>query len=198
MRPWPAHRLLRPPVAGSDRPHGGANLAFATIVVKSSHRPRRFPSQIHFPTEYPDGFTTFTPSIATTRCPHLRNCPSATRVVRTSFRGHRSPHTTSSEHHREPGPPGLPDRPVTCPAVCPTPTKTRQHQHIDELPDRGADSTGDVRKHDHCRPGHFSRARSTPPEARLTGWIPAGRRRPPRRGLVGRMSNRKSPRHGQS
>jgi len=70
--------------------------------------------------------------------------------------------------------------------------------HIDELPDRGAGSTGDVPKHAHCRPGHFSRARSTPPEARLTGWIPAGRRRPPRRGLVGRMSNRKSPRHGQS
>ena len=70
--------------------------------------------------------------------------------------------------------------------------------HIDELPDRGAGSTGDVRKHAHCRPGHFSRARSTPPEARLTGRIPAGRRRPPRRGLVGRMSNRKSPRHGQS
>ena len=27
-------------------------------------------SQIPFPTEYPDGFTTFTPSIATTPCPH--------------------------------------------------------------------------------------------------------------------------------
>ena len=34
-------------------------------------------------------------------------------------------HHTSCEHHREPGPPGLPDRPVTCPAVCPTPPTTR-------------------------------------------------------------------------
>ena len=32
--------------------------------------PPAFYSQIPFPTEYPDGFTTFTPSIATTPCPH--------------------------------------------------------------------------------------------------------------------------------
>jgi hypothetical protein len=29
-----------------------------------------FHSQFPFPTEYPDGFTTFTPSLATTPCPH--------------------------------------------------------------------------------------------------------------------------------
>ena len=50
--------------------------------------------------------------------------PHSTPAYSTIHRPAARPHT-SSEHHREPGPPGLPDRPVTCPAVCPTPTTTR-------------------------------------------------------------------------
>ena len=94
---------------------------------------------------------------------HLRNCPS--NPGRPGLLS-RPPFTT---HHK------LRASPRTWPTWATRPSghmprsMSDTHQnpltpaHIDELPDRGAGSTGDVRKHAHCRPGHFSRARSTPP-----------------------------------
>jgi hypothetical protein len=60
------------PVGGPHRPRGDADLAFSITGLQSRILvpPPASYSHIPFPTEYPDGFTTFTPSIATTPCPH--------------------------------------------------------------------------------------------------------------------------------
>jgi hypothetical protein len=65
--PWPAHRFPTSPVAAPPR---DANLAFAhgsQIIVP----PPVLYAQIPFPTEYPDGFTTFTQTLP----PHRAHTP---------------------------------------------------------------------------------------------------------------------------
>jgi hypothetical protein len=62
------------PRLSAHHSRGGANLATARHRSQILVPPSVLYSQIPFPTEYPDGFTTFTPSIATTPLPtHLRN-----------------------------------------------------------------------------------------------------------------------------
>src|SRR6476661_10315001 len=51
--------------------------------------PPAFHSQIPFPTEYPNGFTTFTPSIATTVPTHRRNRPSCLVQAKIARDAHR-------------------------------------------------------------------------------------------------------------
>ena len=53
--------------AAASRDAGGA---FAITVCKPLVQRPVLYSQIPLPTEYPDGFTTFTPSIAATPCPY--------------------------------------------------------------------------------------------------------------------------------
>src|SRR5262249_22951746 len=72
-----------------------ATLAFATTVVNYSRRSPVFYSQIRFPTEYSDGFATFTPSVATTPCPHTAATAPSLPVVPTPF---SSPPSTTHLH----------------------------------------------------------------------------------------------------
>ena len=75
-------------------------LAFANTVL-SPRAASDLYSQDPFPTEYPDGFTTFTSSIATTPCPHTSVTPPSSDnhypAVPTSFRAHQSPHTSCTQ-----------------------------------------------------------------------------------------------------
>src|SRR5262245_38722139 len=58
------------PIAGPDGPDGDANLAMTAHRCQILVPPPVFYSQIRLPTEYPNDSTTFTPSVATTPCPH--------------------------------------------------------------------------------------------------------------------------------